>query len=52
MNKKYFLLVIPLIALMATGILSGNVYAGPSGHYGIGGSASDCNICHDFVNGI
>jgi hypothetical protein len=51
MHRKYYLLFIPLIALIAMGIFSGNVYAGPSGHYGIGGSVADCNICHDFAGG-
>lgn len=52
MNRKHFIFVIPLIALIAMGFLSGNAFSGPSGHYGIGGAAGDCNICHDFVNGI
>jgi hypothetical protein len=52
MNKKHFLFVIPLIALIAIGFLSGSAFSGPSGHYGIGGSAYDCNICHDFLNGV
>jgi hypothetical protein len=54
MNKKYFLLVIPLIALIAIGIFSGNGYS--LGHFaaqsGIGGTIENCNKCHDFVNGI
>jgi len=56
MSKKYFiLLIIPLIALIAMGILNGNVYS--LGHFtdqdsGIGGSIENCNKCHDFVNGI
>jgi hypothetical protein len=49
MIKKHFLLVIPLIALIAIGVFSGNVYS--LGHYGIGGSTDDCNICHDFAGG-
>ena len=51
MYKKYFILIIiiPLIALIAIGIFSGNVYS--LGHYGIGGSVADCNICHDFAGG-
>jgi hypothetical protein len=49
MGKKFLIMVIPLIALIAIGIVSGNVYA--LGHYGIGGSVADCNICHDFAGG-
>ena len=49
MSKKYFIFFIPLIALIAIGILSGTVYS--LGHYGIGGSVADCNICHDFAGG-
>jgi hypothetical protein len=49
MGKKLIIMVIPLIALIAIGIFSGNVYA--LGHYGIGGSVADCNICHDFASG-
>ncbi|MFH1025818.1 MAG: hypothetical protein V1764_03985 [Nitrospirota bacterium] len=53
MFKKYLILIIPLIAFIAVGILSGNVYS--LGHYksqsGIGGTVEDCNICHDFANG-
>ena len=53
-NKKYLILFISLIALMTIGILSGKVYS--LGHFkdqgGPGGSVVDCNICHDFANGI
>lgn len=49
MNKKYLVFIFPLIALIAIGIFSGNVYS--IGHYGIGGSVADCNICHDFAGG-
>ena len=49
MSKKYLVFILPLIALMAIGIFSGNAYA--LGHYGIGGSVADCNICHDFAGG-
>ena len=49
MSKKYLVFILPLIALMAIGIFSGNVYS--LGHYGIGGSVADCNICHDFAGG-
>lgn len=53
MYKKYLILFIPLIALIAIGFLSGNVYS--LGHYkaqgGPGGSVTDCNVCHDFLNG-
>ena len=52
-DKRYFILI-PLIALCVIGILSGNVYS--LGHYkdkgGPGGSAEDCTICHNFLNGI
>jgi len=62
MYKKSFLLIIPLIALIATGIFSENVYSdiiGLQGHYydptngltGPGGKVSDCDICHDFAGG-
>lgn len=58
MCKKYILLIIPLIALIAIGIFSGNVYSdivGLQGHYkdqgGPGGNVSDCNICHNFAGG-
>src|SRR3990172_13142570 len=54
MFKKYFLVLIPLIALIAIGILSGNVYS--LGHFkdqgGPGGSVADCDICHDFAGGF
>lgn len=54
MCKKYFILLIPLIALIAIGILSGNVYS--LGHFkdqsGIGGSVEDCNYCHEFDVGF
>lgn len=49
MSKKYFLIFIPLIALITIGFLSGDVYS--LGHYGIGGSVADCDICHDFAGG-
>src|SRR4030043_124987 len=49
MSKKLIIMIIPLIALIAVGIFSGNVYS--LGHYGIGGSIADCNICHDFAGG-
>lgn len=53
MDKRYFILILPLIALAIIGILSGNVYS--LGHYkergGPGGTVVDCNICHDFENG-
>lgn len=54
-NKKYMTLVIPVIALIAIGILSGNAYS--LGHFkdlnsGIGGSIENCNKCHDFLDGI
>lgn len=51
MSKKNIIMILPLIALIAIGFLSGNVYAGASGHYGIGGAVADCNICHDFAGG-
>jgi hypothetical protein len=54
MSKKYLALIMPLIALIAIGILSGNAFS--LGHFkdqsGIGGTIYDCNKCHDFVNGI
>jgi hypothetical protein len=53
MNKKYFIFIIPLVALICIGFLSGNVYS--LGHYkslgGTGGTVTNCNVCHDFVNG-
>lgn len=54
MSKKYLILMIPLIALITMGFLSGNVYS--LGHFkdqsGIGGSVEDCNICHEFDVGF
>jgi hypothetical protein len=58
MNRKYAILlfIIPLIAVVAVGVFSGNVY--PFGHFKntgnsvIGGSVRDCNFCHDFDNGV
>lgn len=58
MYKKHFILAILLVALFIVGITGGNVY--PLGHYkdaggpgtGAGGTAADCTICHDFLNGI
>src|SRR3989304_2003635 len=49
MSKKYLVFILPLIALIAIGIFRGNVYS--LGHFGIGGSVADCNICHDFAGG-
>lgn len=58
MCKKHILLIVPLVALIAIGIFSGDVHsdiAGLQGHYkdlgGPGGNVSDCNICHDFAGG-
>jgi hypothetical protein len=57
MFKKYLILIIPLVALIAVGIFSGSVY--PLGHANrepfftvIGGTVIDCNYCHDFENGV
>jgi hypothetical protein len=54
MSKKYLVIILPLIALIAIGILSENAFS--LGHFkdqsGIGGTIYDCNKCHDFVNGI
>jgi hypothetical protein len=49
MKSKHFMFLIPLIAMIAIGFLSGNAYS--LGHYGIGGSVADCDICHDFAGG-
>jgi hypothetical protein len=54
MYKKYLILVIPLIAFIAVGILSGDVFS--LGHFkdksGIGGTVEDCNYCHEFDVGF
>src|SRR4030042_6461521 len=53
MNRKYFIFIITLVALICIGFFSGNVYS--LGHYkslgGTGGTVANCNVCHDFVNG-
>jgi hypothetical protein len=53
MNRKYFIFIISLAALICIGFLSENVYS--LGHYksmgGTGGTVANCNVCHDFVNG-
>jgi hypothetical protein len=56
MRKKTFAIVISLIAVLTIVVFSGNVY--PLGHFNhspqfttIGGSVTDCSICHDFANG-
>jgi hypothetical protein len=53
MRKKYVIFILPLIALIAIGMMSGDVYS--LGHFksqgGPGGTVVDCNTCHDFVNG-
>jgi cytochrome c553 len=56
MSKKYTIMIIPLIALIAIGLFSANVYSvGLQGHYkdqgGPGASVGECDVCHDFATG-
>lgn len=56
MCKKYLILLIPLITLIAISVFSANVYSvGLQGHYkdqgGPGANVEDCDVCHDFAGG-